>query len=414
MREKGNLLLQGKVYPVRPNVGKIAFRKAIKMKIIERRMKKLGAVALAGLLILPAAGQACTSLLYTDMSGAPYAGRTMELPMELPYEVTYFPAGSKFESQVKDHPALHVESKYAFISVTVPDPITKQLKVTEGINEAGMSFSLLAYASTDGPRDMVDKTAAVLAAIDLGAWTLSNFKSVSEVKAALNDTPVLVTALLPMGILKTPFHYTLHDASGASIVIEFSGGKQNVIDNPIGVMTNGPEFQWHQTNLNNYTFLSNIDQSKATFGGIDFQQPDSGIATVALPASNTSVGRFVRAVYYSQFAEKAKTADEAVLTLSHVMNNFDRPRGITIDERFKESVENIAAPAVSGAPLYTSEYTSWTALSDLERRRFYIRSYGSINYVDFDLNAIKQLKSRKSIPLKQFAKQAGSATAAFQ
>jgi choloylglycine hydrolase len=384
------------------------------MSNVKQQWKKMGAVALAGLLILPTVSLACTSLLYKDQQGMPYAGRTMELPMELPYEITYFPSGSKFDSQVKEHPELNFQSTYAFVSVTVPDPITKQLKVVEGINEAGMSFSLLAYASTDGPRDMVDKTAAVLAAIDLGAWTLSNFKSVAQVKAALATRPVLVTALLPLGLLKTPFHYTLHDASGASVVIEFSQGKQNVIDNPLGVMTNGPEFQWHQTNLNNYTFLSNKDQSTLTLNGVTLQQPDSGIATVALPASNTSVGRFVRAVYYSQFAEKAKSADQAVLTLSHVMNNFDRPRGITIDERFEETIENIAAPAVTGEPLYTSEYTSWTALSDLDRRTFYIRSYGSINYVDFDLNQLKHLKTQKSLPLKQFAKQAGSGTAAFQ
>ncbi|WJJ93328.1 linear amide C-N hydrolase [Neopusillimonas aromaticivorans] len=383
------------------------------MKKGKQHWKRVGAAALAGLLALPAISQACTSLLYTDERGTPYAGRTMELPMELPYEVTYFPVGSKFDSQVKAHPELDYASKYAFVSVTVPDPVTKGLKVVEGINEAGMSFSLLAFASTEGPRDMVEKTRAVLSAIDLGAWTLSNFKNVAEVKAALAKQPVLVTALLPLGVLKTPFHYTLHDAAGASIVIEFSQGKQHVIDNPIGVMTNGPEFQWHQTNLNNYTFLNNKDQSKLTLNGVTLQQPDSGIATVALPASNTSVGRFVRAVYYSQFAEKAKTPDEAVLTLSHVMNNFDRPRGITIDERFEESIENIAAPAVTGEPLYTSEYTSWTALSDLDRRTFYVRSYGSINYVDFDLNRLKQLKTQKSLPLKQFERQAGSGTAAF-
>ncbi|MGO3744391.1 MAG: linear amide C-N hydrolase [Alcaligenes aquatilis] len=384
------------------------------MHNVKLQWKKVGAAALAGLLTLPAIGHACTSLLYKDQQGTPYAGRSMELPMELPYEVTYFPEGSKFDSQVNKHPELRFESEYAFISVTIPDPLTKELKVVEGLNEAGMSFSLLAYASTEGPRDMVEKTSAVLAAIDLGAWTLSNFKSVAEVKAALANQPVLVTALLPLGLLKTPFHYTLHDASGASIVIEFSQGKQRVIDNPIGVMTNGPEFQWHQTNLNNYTFLSNKDQSTLTLSGVTFQQPDSGIATVALPASNTSVGRFVRAVYYSQFAEKAKTPEEAVLTLSHVMNNFDRPRGITLDERFKESIENIAAPAVTGEPLYTSEYTSWTTLSDLDRRRIFIRSYGSINYVDFDLNQLKQLKNQKSLPLKQFARQGGNGTVAFQ
>lgn len=106
--------------------------------------------------------------------------------------------------------------------------------------------------------------------------------------------------------MKTPFNYTLHDATDASIVIEFANGKQNIIDSPLGVMTNGPEFQWHQTNLNNYTFLSNKDRSTLNLNGVRLQQPDSGIATVAFPASDTSVGRFVRAVYYSQFAEKSK------------------------------------------------------------------------------------------------------------
>ena len=377
-------------------------------------LKKYGVAAMIGLLITPNVAQACTSLLYQDDNGASYAGRTMELPMPLPYEVSYYPSGSSFNSMVKKQPELKYQSKYAFISLTVPDPISADLKVVEGLNEAGMSFSLLAFASTEGPRDMLDKTQAVLAAIDLGAWTLSNFKSVAEVKAALSKQPVLVTALLPLGLMKTPFHYTLHDATGASIVIEFANGKQNIIDNPLGVMTNGPEFQWHQTNLNNYTFLSNKDHSTLTLNGVRLQQPDSGIATVALPASNTSVGRFVRAVYYSQFAEKSKTPAEAVLTLAHIMNNFDRPRGISIDDRFTESVENIAAPGVTGDELYTTEYTSWTALSDLKQLKFYIRSYGSINYVDFDLAQLQNLTVKKSIPLKNFTDIAANGTQAFE
>ena len=348
----------------------------------------------------------CTSLLYQDAHGASYAGRTMELPMELPYEVAYFPAGSEFASVVKDQPSLTYASKQAFISLAVPDPITKDLKVVEGLNAAGMSFSVLAFASTEGPHDMHSKTTAALAAIDLGAWVLGCFENVAQVKAALQSQPVLVTALLPLGLMKTPFHYTLHDASGASLVIEFANGQQNVIDNPIGVMTNGPEFQWHLTNLNNYTFLSNKDQSKLTINGVHLQQPDSGIATVALPGSNTSVGRFVRAVYYAQFAEKAKTPAMAVQTLAHVMNNFDRPRGITVDERFKEGLANMAAPGVNGHSMYISEYTSWTALSDLSQRKFYVRSYGALNYVCFDLGELQSLNVSKKIALKTFAEDA--------
>lgn len=384
------------------------------MKKKTRLQRSIIASVLAAAVTLPGIAYTCTSLLYTDANGAPYAGRTMELPMELPYQATYFPKGTGFGSEADNHHVLSFQGKHAFVSLTVPDPVTKDLKVVEGLNEQGLSFSVLAFASTEGPRDMAAKTTEVLAAIDLGAWALSQFKNVNEVKAALQEQPVLVTALLPLGIMKTPFHYTLHDSSGASAVIEFANGKQQVIDNPVGVMTNGPEFSWHMTNLNNYTFLSNKDQSKLEIGGVQFKQPDSGIATVALPASNTSVGRFVRAVYYSQFAEKAKTPDRAVTTLAHIMNNFDRPRGITIDERFEGALENITAPGVVGHPTYNTEYTSWTALSDLRRLKFSVRSYDSLNYIDFDLAALMKQQDKKTIALSKIPVDMTDGTKALQ
>lgn len=353
--------------------------------------------------VIPATGQACTSLLYKDANGAPYSGRTMELPVQLDYRVAFFPQGSSFSSRADQHATLDYEAKYAFVSIAMPDPITKDLKVVEGLNDQGLSFSVLAFASTQGPADMSEKTQKILSAIDLGSWVLSQFKTVGEVKLALQAQPVLVTALLPLGLLKTPFHYTLHDVNGDSIVIEFSNGQQHIYDNPLGVMTNGPEFPWHLTNLNNYTFLSNIDNSKLKLGGVEFTQPDSGIATAGLPASNTSVGRFVRAVYYSQFAEKAETPDDAVTTLAHIMNNFDRPRGITMDSRTTEPAQDKIAPGVTDHAMYTSEYTTWTALSDLKRLRLSVRLYNSLNYVTFDLDVLRNNSSTAVVPLSQFA-----------
>lgn len=363
----------------------------------------LMATVVAATVVAPVIGQACTSLLYKDAQGAAYAGRTMELPTELPYKVAFYPQGSDFSSHADQHAALDYRAKHAFLSITVPDPVTKDLKVVQGLNDQGLSFALLAFASTEGPKDMVDKTLKVLAAIDLGSWVLSQFKTVDEVKAALQEQPVLVTALLPLDLLKTPFHYTLHDANGDSIVIEFANGEQQVHDNPLGVMTNGPEFSWHLTNLDNYTYLSNIDQSEMTLSGIHFKQPDSGIATVGLPASNTSVGRFVRAVYYSQFAEKGRTPDEAVTTLANVMNNFDRPRGITMDNRFTDEIQDMADPGVTDHPFYTSEYTTWTALSDLRRLRLNVRLYTSLNYVTFDLASLLDEKDKKVMSLSAVA-----------
>lgn len=345
---------------------------------------------------LPNFAYSCTSLLYKDANGAPYAGRTMELP----YEVTYIPNGNDFNSKTNNHSTLSFQAKFGFMSLTIPEPINKSLKVVEGLNDQGLSFSVLAFTSTQVPKGMVAKTQKVLAAIDLGAWTLSQFKTVAEVKTALEEQPVLVTALLSLGILNPPFHYALHDTSGSSLAIEFSKGKQTIIDNPIGVMTNGPEFARHVTNLNNYTFLNNKDQSDSKFSNINFKQPESGIATAILPASNTSVGRYVRAVYYSQLTDKAQYPDNAINTLAHLMNNFDRPRGISIDDRFKCEIENIEAPCVEDNHTYTTEYTSWTALSDFHRLKFNVRSSNSLNYIRFDLAKSVEQKSSKSIELK--------------
>lgn len=118
---------------------------------------------------------------------------------------------------------------------------------------------------------------------------------------------------------------------------------------------------------------------------------------------NPSVGRFKRAVYYSQFAETAKTPDEAVTTLAHIMNNFDRPRGITMDSRTADPAQDKIAPGVAGHAMYTSEYTTWTALSDLKRLRLNVRLYNSLNYVTFDLGALRNNSSTAVVPLSQFA-----------
>ncbi|WGD30605.1 linear amide C-N hydrolase [Ancylobacter sp. WKF20] len=365
-----------------------------------RRLRRaVGPITLALSLALAPAAQACTSLIYRDANGGVYFGRTLELAMELPYRVAYVPAGQRYSSvATAGAAALDYTTKYRVLAVTVPDGSLDDLKIVEGFNEKGLTFSLLAFAGAAGPSDSFSKTKAALSAIDLGSWTLGQFQSVAEVKAALAAQPVLLAPLAVLGNAKSPFHYVLHDRSGASIVVEFANGKQAVYDNPVGVMTNGPEFTWHLTNLDNYTFLSNVDQSSGAFGALKVAQPDSGIATAGLPASNTSVGRFVRAVYYSQYAEKVAAPDDAVRTLAHIMNNFDRPKNITIDTNSGGN-EGIAAVATKDSPPFTSEYTSWTALTDLNRSTLYLRTYGGLNYTRFDLTRLSASTKPLSIPL---------------
>lgn len=362
----------------------------------------LGAITLLG--SMPA--DACTALLYTDANNHTYAGRTVELGGEMPYQLSYVPAGRQYTSNPDQHRPLQYTTRHGMLVVTLPfraptpqAPLgPADQKVLEGMNDQGLTFSLLAYASAKGPRDTIAKTQEVLSALDLGSWALGQFSTVAEIKAALARQPVILAPLARLGGGQPPVHFIAHDRSGASIVIEYADGKQNVYDNGVGVMTNGPSFPWHLTNLGNYTFLDNVDKPQTTFGTFVARQPDAGSATSGLPSSDTSVGRFVRAAYYAKFAHKASTPDEAVLTLAHVMNNFDRPKDITID------LGGSGAEGGSGSSGATTEYTSVTVLGDLDRTRLYVRDYGALNFTGFDLARLGAAGQARTVALAQVEK----------
>jgi len=337
----------------------------------------------------------CTSLSLTDASANAYVGRTMEFAGAMPWQVSYFPKGLKFTSQItSSQTGISYENTQAFIGITLSTSASgnsyQDLQIIHGLNEAGLNFGANAFPLTEGPTIEEAQISSSLALIDIGTWALGQFTTVAELKSALSQQLIYCTPLAVLNSNTTPLHCAFYDATGASIVVEYFQGKQCIYDNPVGIMTNAPEFSWHLTNVNNYTNLSNIDCNQATFNSLQINQPDSGIATSVIPGSNTSVGRFIKALYYSQFALKAKTSDEAVYMLAHVMNNFDRPLDITIDP------PNPSDPSPEGQG--DSEFTVWTALSDLSRRKFFVRSYLELNYQQFDLGELSTLKTFKTIP----------------
>jgi hypothetical protein len=148
--------------------------------MLPRIPRFLPALFAAALALAPtiAPANACTSLNYTDAKGNSYFGRTMELKAELPYQLVYFPAGQKFESDPGEgHPPLRYESRYAMLAIAMPDvapdakekPTLADLKALEGQNEAGLTFSILAYPTAAGPQKQVAMTRAILDATDLGS-----------------------------------------------------------------------------------------------------------------------------------------------------------------------------------------------------------------------------------------------------
>jgi choloylglycine hydrolase len=349
-------------------------------------------LVITALLLQAPAAQACTTILVTDASGRAYHGRTLEYSSLLPMDMTYFPAGTKVVSSTPSgNPGLTFDTKYPILGMSFPVlPSAKQVAFAEGINDQGVSFSANWLTGTDSPTVGQDDD-RILAASDFGAWVLGNFKKVEEVKQAMTNgqTEIWVpaTPLDPKAPL--PLHYAINDKTGNSIVVEFTDGKANVYDNPVGVMTNGPFFPWHLQNLQNYTF-TNVDKNTGQLGKFKFQTQDGGSALSALPSAETSQGRFVKAAFYANYVRKAETPDEAIVTLAHLMNNFDRPYDLTVDEAGGTG-DGVRSSSTS------SEVTIWTTLQDLSRNLLYFRSIEAMNWAVIDMGKLKDVKQIKTV-----------------
>jgi penicillin V acylase-like amidase (Ntn superfamily) len=357
-------------------------------------MKKLlpALLVITALLLQAPAAQACTTILVTDASGRAYHGRTLEFSVLLPMDMTYFPAGTKvISSTPAGNQGLTFDTKYPILGMSFQVlPSAKQVTFAEGINDQGVSFSANWLTGTDSPTVGQDD-ARILAASDFGAWVQGNFKTVAEVKEAITNgqTEIWVPAspLDPKAPL--PLHYAINDKTGNSIVVEFTDGKPNVYDNPVGVLTNGPFFPWHLQNLQNYTF-TNVDKNTGQLGKLQLATQDGGSALTALPSAETSQGRFVKAAFYANYVRKAKTPDEAVVTLAHLMNNFDRPYDLTVDEAGGTG-DGVRSSSTS------SEVTTWTTLQDLSRNLLYFRSIEAMNWAVIDMGKLKDVKQIKTV-----------------
>ena len=341
------------------------------------------------------AARACTALMITDTKGNAYSGKTMEYAIPLPFEMSYVPVGTKVVSVAPGNKSgLSFEMKYPVLGVSANVGVGSGLDMfAEAINNQGLSVSSNEMPGSQSPSGAGSVAAKALASTDLALYLLGNFKSVAEVKAALVDGSVSVW--LPeiplMGNLVAPLHYILFDKTGAGIVIEYLDGKQNIHDNPVGVVTNAPDFPWHLKNLNNYAQLTNVDKNSGQFGQLKVGAPDSGNALANVPSAQISAGRFVKAAYYTQFVRKADSPRDAVITLGHIMNNFDRPYDLSIDTGY--SAEGGTAGTSS------SEVTLFTWMNDKDRNLFFLRTIDSMNFAKFEIDKLSSLKKVVAIPL---------------
>ena len=270
--------------------------------------------------------------------------------------------------------------------------------ILDGLNEVGLAMGMFFFPGFAEYMPFSHSDAEnTIAPWEVGSWILENFETVDQVKTAIE------AIVVPNVILQDfdpsappPVHFVVHDASGKSIVIEYVGGKLHIHDNPLGVITNSPTFDWHMTNLRNYVNLSFTNAPKVELGSVKLSPLGQGSGMLGMPGDFTPPSRFVRAVAYSQSVSEAfnkqsskdeyfhaSTGEQAILQAFHVLNNFDIPKGVAREHDHESP----------GGPLVPADYTLWTSASDLQAKQYYFRTYESSQIRMVDLNTHKDRSS---------------------
>jgi choloylglycine hydrolase len=319
----------------------------------------LAAGAMLGLVVGPPA-QACTGIELIAVDGSVVHARTLEFGIDLKSNVIMVPRGYSRTATTPDgKPGKTWTAKYASLGANALGmPI-----LVDGLNERGLAVGLFyfptsakyqPYAAGDAER--------TVAPWELGSYMLENFATVDEVRANL-PAVVVPDVVLQAWKFVPPAHYVVHDASGKSIAVEYTDGKLNIYDNPLGVMTNSPSFDWQMANLRNYLNFSLTDLPPVKVGSVTLVPFGQGSGMLGLPGDFTPPSRFVRAVAFSQSVLPSPTGYDAILAAFHILNDFDIPKGAS-RAATKDAHGNVVA-----------DHTIWTSASDLKAKRFYFRSY---------------------------------------
>jgi len=341
---------------------------------------------LAGLVVFvlgSASALACTGITIKPKDGSVIFARTLEFAVEIKSDAILVPRGKEYVgSTPSGEPGLRWKTKYAMVGMNAYNmPV-----LVDGLNEKGLHVGLFYFPGyAKYPKIQAEERDKALAPWELGIFLLGTCTDVREAVAAAEKVRVGEVVLKEMGFVP-PVHFIATDAKGDCVVFEHIGGELKVYENPLGVMSNSPSFDWHMTNLSNYVNLTVTNVPRIKFGEKEWRAFGQGSGMLGLPGDFTPPSRFVRAVAFSKSALPVDTAKEGVLQAFHILNQFDIPKGAA---RSTENGKEVA------------DYTLWTSAADLKNLRYYFRTYDNSKIRMIDLKAADlDAKEVKTISLQ--------------
>lgn len=275
-----------------------------------------------------------------------YFGRTLDNEFSYFEEITITPRNFRF--QFRHIPA--IEKHYAMIGMAFNKnnfPL-----YYDAVNEKGLCIAGLNFVGNAHYGDFENHKE-----------NIAQFELIPYILGKCISTDEAIKLIKKINIINTPFsddlplaqlHWIIADSKKA-ITLEATKHGINVYDNPLGVLTNNPEFPIQMQNLSNYMGLS-AEAPKNTFCK-DFKMNyySKGMGAIGLPGDLSSMSRFVRTAFTKLNSVCDKGETESVNRFFHILGTVQQTNGVTrTAEGMEKTIYTSCCNADKGIYYYTT------------------------------------------------------------
>ncbi len=235
----------------------------------------------------------------------------------------------------------------------------------DAANESGLSAAALNFPG-NAHYDREHLESDNIAPFEFIPWILGQCASVSQARALLarmNLAAIPFSDTLPL----SPLHFLISDA-GESIVVEPMADGIHIFDNPLGVLTNNPPFDYQMTNLSNYMAL----RSGSPENLLDLKLPlapySHGMGALGLPGDLSSASRFVRAAFFKTHSLCGRSEEESVSQFFHILSSVSHVRGgVMIGDKPEITLYSSCCSTQKGIYYYTTYENQQITAIDMHR-----------------------------------------------
>ena len=263
----------------------------------------------------------CTAVTYKTKDH--YFGRNFDLEFSYNETVTITPRNYPFVFRK----AGRMDTHYAMIGMAyVVDnyPLYYDATNEKGLSMAGLNFPGNAYYP-DFRADDIQQDIEQVSPFEFIPYILGQCADIAQVKEKLKKMR-LVSINFSEQLPLSPLHWIISDRD-SSITVESVKEGLKVYDNPVGVLTNNPPFDYQMFNLNNYKSLS-VDSPKNNFAkDLELETYSRGMGAMGLPGDLSSASRFVKAVFTKMNSISGETESESISQFFHILTSVEQQRG---------------------------------------------------------------------------------------